>query len=252
MRMKPGVFLVVASLLVWGGFERSARAAGVVADLSHHLIAITTAFSGTDVLVFGAVEEPGTDVAVVVRGPSVPTTVRRKTRVGPVWLNTDGLEFDDAPSYYAVAASRPLDEIVDVLDLRRHEIGVENIILESSSATGRDEAEIRTFAEALIRNQQRANLYSEEVSQIRFIGPKLFRTTLSFPANVPPGNYEVRVFEIRDSAIVGAQHNLLVVSKVGMEADIYDAAHRSPALYGLASILLAVCAGWTASAVFKK
>ncbi|HWL68660.1 MAG TPA: TIGR02186 family protein, partial [Geminicoccus sp.] len=55
--------ILVALVLLAGGL--AARAAGLVADLSHHLIAITTAFTGSDVLLFGALEETGGDVVVL-------------------------------------------------------------------------------------------------------------------------------------------------------------------------------------------
>ena len=56
-----------------------ARAEPLVADLSDDVIAITTGFTGSDVLLFGATEGEG-DVIVVVRGPMGPQVVRRKTR----------------------------------------------------------------------------------------------------------------------------------------------------------------------------
>ena len=50
--------LLLSSLvaLVVLAFAAPARAQQVVADLSRHLVAITTGFVGTDVLLFGAVE----------------------------------------------------------------------------------------------------------------------------------------------------------------------------------------------------
>ena len=51
--------------------------AELVAALSNHLVAISTGFSGTDVLLFGAIDGTG-DVVVVVRGPeSVATCIAR-------------------------------------------------------------------------------------------------------------------------------------------------------------------------------
>ncbi|MCB2055908.1 MAG: TIGR02186 family protein [Geminicoccaceae bacterium] len=244
---------LAALIALWFGTVASdARAAGLVADLSSHLIAITTAFSGTDVLLFGATDEPGAAVAVVIRGPAEETLVRRKSRVGPVWLNTDGLAFEGVPSFYAVAASGPLEEIATPDELRRQGIGVDHLDLVPLEAEKRTPGEIGAFRAALIRNKQKAELYSSEVAPIRFIGQSLFRSTIAFPANVPPGNYQVQVFELRDKVVVGAQRTVLIVSKVGVEAEIFDVARNRPALYGLASILIAVCAGWTASAVFKK
>jgi uncharacterized protein (TIGR02186 family) len=87
---------------------------------------------------------------------------------------------------------------------------------------------------------------------VNFIGPSLFRTTLSFPANVPPGLYKVQVFEVRDGQIVGAQRSTLVISKIGVEADIYDFAKQQGALYGLLAIALSVTLGWLAGVIFRR
>ena len=57
--------LLVLSLLCWGS---AAPAEGLVADLTSHLIAITTGFTGASVVLFGATDGPG-DVIVAVRGP---------------------------------------------------------------------------------------------------------------------------------------------------------------------------------------
>ncbi|HEY1432673.1 MAG TPA: TIGR02186 family protein, partial [Stellaceae bacterium] len=48
--------LLVLSLLCWASV---ARAEGLVADLTSHLIAITTGFTGASVVLFGATDGPG-------------------------------------------------------------------------------------------------------------------------------------------------------------------------------------------------
>ena len=116
--------LLLSSLvaLVVLAFAAPARAQQVVADLSRHLVAITTGFVGTDVLLFGAVEGSG-DVVVIVRGPYRREVVRRKARVGGIWVNVEELAFTNAPSFYAVAASRPVDELLSARLRARHRIG---------------------------------------------------------------------------------------------------------------------------------
>jgi uncharacterized protein (TIGR02186 family) len=141
-----------------------ARSAGLVADLSHHLVAITTAFSGTEVLLFGALETPGSDVAVVVRGPDRTETVRRKGRIGFIWLNTHELTFEGVPEYYAVAASRPLDELAPPGELARYEIGLDNLRLEPEAADGLPAQTVAGFRRGLIRNRLSAGLYAERVA----------------------------------------------------------------------------------------
>src|SRR5438045_2894113 len=97
-----------AALVCAGG---PARGDGVVADLSSHLIAITTGFTGASVVLFGATEGRG-DIITVVRGPEREMTVWRKGKVAGIWVNAEAVVFGNVPSFYAVAASRPVDEII--------------------------------------------------------------------------------------------------------------------------------------------
>ena len=69
---------------------------------------------------------------------------------------------------------------------------------------------------------------------------------------MPPGNYQIEVLQLRDGFVAGAQTSVLVISKVGLEAEIFDAARTRPAIYGLVSVILAVGAGWTAGVFFRK
>src|SRR3984893_18268925 len=100
-----GVLLVLL-LICWGS---EARGQALGADLTGHLIAITTGFTGASVVLFGATDGPG-DIVVSVRGPEREMTVRRKERIVGIWINTDDLTFAKVPSFYDIAASRPLDE----------------------------------------------------------------------------------------------------------------------------------------------
>jgi len=79
----------------------------VVADLSSHLIAITTGFTGASVVLFGATDGAA-DVVAIIRGPERDTTIWRKGKIAGIWANTDSVTFANIPSFYAVAASRPL------------------------------------------------------------------------------------------------------------------------------------------------
>jgi uncharacterized protein (TIGR02186 family) len=230
----------------------AARAASFVADLSDHLIAITTAFTGTDVLLFGAVDQPGSKVAVVVRGPAGEASVRRKERAGPIWVFAARVDFSDAPSYYAVAASAPLAEVALQSELERHQIGVANLRLEPAPGQEVDRAGLASFRAAFVRSKQQASLYPEQVGTVSFLGGTLFRTRLSFPAQVTPGAYQVQVFQFVDGRVANAQTSVLDISKVGLEAELSDFAHRQPTLYAMASILLALLAGWTAALAFRR
>ena len=239
------ILAVVATVMVL----TQARAAPLIADLSQHLIKITTGFTGPDVLLFGATDGPG-DVIVAVRGPEVWTVVRRKRRVAGIWVNRNEITFLDAPSFYAVAASKPLDELLEETALKRHELG-------SWAITPKPEREINdhiriAYESALRRIRQAQQLYQLQTKKVRFLGAQLFRVDIAFPSTVPTGTYTVQVFLVRDGEVVTAQTTPLKVEKHGFDAEIFEFAHQHAPWYGLIAIILALAAGWLASVIFRR
>ncbi|MBV9016527.1 MAG: TIGR02186 family protein [Alphaproteobacteria bacterium] len=237
--------VIVSALGLAGG---SARADGVIADLSSHLVAITSGFTGASVVLFGATEGGG-DVIAVVRGPEHEMTVWRKGKVAGIWVNAESVTFANVPTFYTVAASRPIDEILAPGPAALYRIGTANLKLQAKQPATPETA--ARFNEALIATQQREGLFAADAGKISFLGGRLFRATIAFPANVPTGTYIVEVFLVRDRDVVSGQTTPLVVSKVGMDAAVSDFATRQSAAYGAIAVLTALVAGWLASLPFR-
>jgi uncharacterized protein (TIGR02186 family) len=227
----------------------AAAAGDLVADLSNHLVAITTGFTGTKVLLFGATRGAG-DVVVMVRGPRHRQLVRRKDRIAGIWINNAEMAFQGVPAFYSVASSRPLADLVPPAVAARHQIGIENVRLTAPEHADADEAAI--FRDALVRNKQRAELYDKTPGTIAFLGNRLFRTDLYFPSNAPVGTYEVQVLLFRGGEVVSASITPLIVSRIGFEAGVFDFAHRHALAYGVLAVLIAVMAGWLAGIIFRN
>jgi uncharacterized protein (TIGR02186 family) len=246
VRHAPLAFLLIAAL---AAFTSAARAQPLVADLSSHLIAITTGFTGTELVLFGAVEQPG-DIVVVVRGPEGPVTVRRKERLLGLWANGSSITFTGVPSFYHVATSRPLDDIARRDQLARQRIGVDQLsfgTIGSVSDTAR-----AIFQAALLREKQAAGLFPIQPGRVLFVGRQLFRTNVTLPPDLPTGAYQVSVYLFRNSQVTGAQTTPLLVSQSGVSADIQDFADRRSLLYGFVAVALAVVAGWLGSFLFRR
>jgi len=103
-----------------------------------------------------------------------------------------------------------------------------------------------------MRNKAKKGLYLDVPGRVNFLGNRLFRTTLSFPANVPTGTYTVEVLLVRNGGVVSAQTSPLLISKIGVGADVYRFANNYAMLYGIIAILIALAAGWIAAAAFRK
>ena len=238
---------VCAMILLVGG---SANGRDLVVDLSSSIVQITTGFAGTELLLFGAKRGEG-DIVVVVRGPWENQIARRKERVLGVWVNTEEIEFEDIPSYYWYASNKPVEEILpdDLRDL--HQIGLDQLQLPAADPDA-DPTKAIAFRDALIRNKIRRGLYRAESAPLLFVNDMLFRTKVKFPANVSVGTFGIETYLVRDKRIVTTETTLLNVRKFGLEAGIYDYAHRQSLLYGIVAVIIACAAGWLANAAFRR
>ncbi|MGB0631678.1 MAG: TIGR02186 family protein [Alphaproteobacteria bacterium] len=239
----------LALVIVLLVFAPGVQAQRLAVDLSSSEVAISTGFSGAELLLFGATEGYG-DIVVTVIGPHRDEVVRRKERVAGIWVNGASVTFKSAPAYYRIAASKPLSDIASVEILDQLQIGVAEIELFTRSQ--RPSREIVEFRDALIRNKKRQRLYSEDISDIKIVRDLLFRSTIPFPANVPTGDYDVTVYLFKNGKPVSQQTTSLPVRKVGLEAQLYSFAHDHAPWYGAIAIVIALVAGWLAGVIFRR
>ena len=238
------VVMHVATLAAAEGSEEP-----LLIALSTQRIEIDSSFSGTSILLFGATDLAG-DVVVSVRGPEEPVVVRRKRRSFGVWVNRESIAFRNVPGYYAVAASRPLEEIAPAELLDRGQLGSGRLLLEAIWFDTSGEAD--EFRAALHRHRERDALYRSEPGTVEFIDERLFRTTIELPAHVPTGDYLVEALLVVDGEILSTRSAPLSIEKGGFSADISAFARADAALYGVVAIALALMAGWLGSFAFRK
>jgi uncharacterized protein (TIGR02186 family) len=243
--------LILLMCLAW-----PASAEQVVLGLSKDKVDITTSFDGSEILIFGAVKrempipqgEP-LEVIITVSGPSVPVTVRRKEKRFGIWVNTDVLEVDKAPSFYAIATSAPLFKaLTDTEDLR-HRVSIPRAIRSVGAPQNISDAE--NFTDAVIRIRTENRLYQLLQEYVVVDEQTLFRTAIEMPANLTEGNYVIRIFLTRGGEVVSSYDTQIDVYKVGLERWLFGLSREQPLIYGLMSLAIAIAAGWGASAIFK-
>jgi uncharacterized protein (TIGR02186 family) len=222
----------------------------LLADLTGHLIAITTGFTGTSVVLFGTTDGPG-DVVAIVRGPERDSVVWQKRHLAGMWINGPNVTFANVPSYYAVFSNRKLGDIAPTSAQALSQIGIGNLRIDPRDPRTKPD-ETTTFRAALVAEQKRAHLFAEYPGSVVFLGDRLFRATLDFPANVPTGNYLVEVLLIRNGKVISGQTTPLVIAETGLGADVSEFAQNNAALYGLAAVMGAVLLGWLSSLPFRN
>lgn len=234
----------------------------VQADVSSRSVAVTSSFTGTEIVVFGAIDnsrqstaESGLyDIVIVLEGTPTRLVARRKSNVAGIWINTHSITFQSVPSYYAILSTRPLDEVTNELVLRENDIGFEHVRMTPVRGweTGVTTAELQEFAEAVVRLKQKDGLYVQEEYGVVFIGRSLFRASVNLPANVPVGPLDVRVYLFRDGKILSTYTARVRLEREGLELLLHNFAFNRPLLYGLFTVTIAVGAGLLASTVFRR
>jgi uncharacterized protein (TIGR02186 family) len=254
MRRGRSAWALIAAILF---AALPASAADLVSGLSTDLIQITSNFTGADIVLFGAIEpvedlgpSGDQDLVVVIRGPALDMTVRRKERILGVWVNREQIAFTGLPGYYFLASTRPLDDIASVPTQERFRLGTAN--LQYVTGPGIDPIEADAFRAAAIRDRKRERLYWESPTGIEFLSRTLFRARVPVPASVPPGLYNAEVYLFQGGTVVSAQSTPLFIDKTGFERRLYDFAYQRSLAYGITAVLMAVVLGWIASLAFRQ
>lgn len=231
------------------------RAEEIVLGLSADEVGITATFDGSDILVFGAIKRDAPipsgsalDVIVAVTGPLTPVTMRKKDRRFGIWINSEVALIDAAPSFYAVATTGPLPEILRDTEDLRHSITIPRAI----RSIGNEVTDSAAFTEALIRIRTDEGLYSLLEGAVDLTEQTLFRSRIALPANLIEGRYDARIFLVRDGAVIDVFEAPIQVRKVGLERWLFNLAQNQPLAYGLLTLAIAVLLGWLASVTFQR
>ena len=229
-----------------------AAAEEIVAGLSQSSVAITTNYSGSEILIYGAVKRDAplqkdrpARVVITVEGPDLPVVVRRKDRTWGIWLNDEKLRTGPVPTFYSVSTSAPLEDTLSRADDLRFGITLPSV-LQSPDKTA------QPFLDALLRLRTREGFYVMQEGAIAFTEETLFSTEVALPSALTEGNYSVRIFLTRNGAVIDEMKRTIWVRKAGLERFLYKSAHEWSLFYGLAALTVAAVAGWAASALFAR
>jgi uncharacterized protein (TIGR02186 family) len=248
--VKRLALLLVALLMLTG-----ARDPILVPEVSQHEVRVRQGFTGTELLLFGAILDPagtrvarGYDVVVVLKGPSEPIRLREKSRVAGMWLNAASTDFRSAPSFFAVAASRPVKDIVDERTAAIYEFGTNFIQLSPSGEI--DPAEQARFTAGLVDLKRRQGLYQEDMHGVNIRDQVLYQARINLPSSVQTGTYTAETFAVTNGRVVASAIAEVEVKKVGFERFVEVFAQRQSLFYGLLAVSLSIAMGWIAGRLF--
>ena len=248
--MKRVLFALVAFLAL-----TAQRDPILVPEVSQHEIQVRQGFTGTELLLYGAILDPDGrrarepyDIVVVLKGPTEPVLLREKEKTLGVWVNAHSTAFRSAPSFFAVASSRPIDEIVDERTAAIYELGLDYLQLSPAGAINPQEQ--ARFTAGLVDLREREGLYREAAGGVTINHGVLYQARMPVPSNVATGRYTAETFAITRGRVIASAVAEVEVRKLGLERLIAQRAQDSSAAYGLFAVGLSLLMGWLAGRVF--
>lgn len=228
-----------------------------VTGLSTDEIALTADFTGSELFVFGAIRRDAPidpdvdplDIVITIKGPPNPLTVRRKERRFGIWINTESVDVRDAPSFYAIATTGPLREILTETQRLRFQIGMDQAVRKVEGHPTLEDTS--SFTEAVVRLREKQDLYEVLDGDVSLAEETLFQARIAMPANIVEGDYKAEFFLVRDRTVISTAETEIVVQKAGIERWIFNLSQQRPLAYGIMSVLVALLAGWLAAAAFR-
>ncbi|WP_372889114.1 TIGR02186 family protein [Sphingomonas sp.] len=232
----------------------------LVPDVSQRDIEIQYSFTGADLLLFGAILYPGgrlpdddkpTDIVVVVKGPVQSILIREKQKLGGlIWVNANRLRYRSAPSFYAIASSKPIARMLDARTRAIYELGLSSLQLSPASSAPLQDQD--RFARGLVELRRRNGLYVEAPGAVEISEGVLYRARVTIPARVPVGRFTAETFLIRDGRVLAVATREIDIRKSGFERFVARSAERQSVLYGLVAVALSVLFGWGAGVVARR
>lgn len=243
-------------LVAWAALTAQ-REPVLVPEVSQSLIEVRQGFTGARLLLYGAVIDPegaggsgDYDIVVVLKGPTEPVRIREKARIAGIWMNAQDSDFRSAPSFFAVASSRPIGDIVDERTAAIYELGTEFIQLSPSGTI--DPEEQARFARGLVELRRKQGLYQENPGGVRISEKVLYQARIDLPSNVTTGRYTAETFAIARGRVVASATARIEVVKAGLEGQVVTASQRFAFFYGLGAIALSLGMGWLAGRLFAR
>jgi uncharacterized protein (TIGR02186 family) len=237
----------------------SLQAEGLVLTLSTQRVAITSNYTGQEIVIFGAIERDSQtvgrigpyDMVITMRGPRQSLVVRRKEPVGPLWINRTQQKFVSIPSVLAVYSSRPLADVTSIESQQRLRLGLAGLVASPHVTLDRGQ-EDDIFRAALIRLKRHEGHFMDNEQGVTFLGSGIFRAVIPLPATAPTGLYEVEAQLFADSVQLASRTAYFDLVKTGFEQSVATYAQDLSLIYGFIIAITALVFGWLANIAFRR
>ncbi len=193
------------------------------------------------------------DLALRLSGPRENLNLRRKGRVGGLWMNVEEIAFAEVPKVYLLWTSRKAAPGGEK-SLKELQLDYGSVL--AGSLQGKESEEKQFLIQELIRLKEQDRLYhiSEGTIRIQPLGPSLCQAeaVLHLPAKIPPGSYTLELMALRGASRNLLRSRTLNVQLTGFPAALSGLARQNGLLYGLLAVGIAVFCGLVMGVFFSS
>ncbi|MBU2762188.1 MULTISPECIES: TIGR02186 family protein [Acidithiobacillus] len=227
----------------------AATAPALVVGTGIDKIAVTSRFTGRELLVFGALSHPGA-VVVVLRSPPSALAVTQKVQTGPIWLTGQKVTVQKLPGVVQIAASAPLASLLPAQ--KRQQLGLDLGDLVARAQFVPEPQDRRRWEQAVLAAKERTGSFALKEHAVKISDGRLFSVRLDLPASLPLGRYSLTTYLIRDGQVLAQSDERIDVEQVGLEQWVADVAEREPWLFGIGLTLLLAVLGLGLGIVMQR
>lgn len=227
----------------------------LVPEISQHEVQVRQGFTGAQLLLYGAILDPDGrrasddyDIVVILRGPAQAISIREKQRFLGIWINAEATSFRSVPSFFAIASSAPVADIVDERTAAIYEFGLKYLQLSPTGAI--DPPQYARFTQGLVDLRRRGGLFQQDEAGVTMSEGVLYQARIALPSNVTVGRYVAETFAVRDGRVIAAASTHVEVRKEGLDRVVTEQADENSFLYGLLAVALSLFMGWAAGRLF--
>jgi len=219
-------------------------------DLSENNIKIETDFNGKEVIIFGILNDDQ-ETIIIIKGPEKDAIIQKKERILGFWFNTKQIKYNQIPSIFFIASSGIIKDILPTSTIIKEELSFDYLLENKLSQRNFiSDVSLDIWKNNFVRIKKSKNLFREY--SVDKIENKLFQTRVFFPAESIPGEYKVKVYQIKNNIILNSKEKIITLKKSGVGSQIYNFAHKNAAAYGLFAIIFAILSGFLAATLFRR
>lgn len=256
MKRSGIVIFLIFGLLILNLTVSGDASALLTAKTNDNRVKIDTFYHGGTVNISGFSNTADADVIIKVSSIDESQKLREKVKAaGLFWMNGGELKFKRSPSVYFLYSTAKLDDILSQEEMDKYVIGYPALSRHIDIAPAANQDERATFFNQFVQFKESSHLYSispEKISRTDKGSKEAYSIELKWPSEVPPDNYLVTVYAVKNKKVIDMAEANVVVEQAGIVKTLSNMSQNNGALYGILSVLAALSAGFVVAIVFPK